>query len=105
MQLMLLLLSGFSWLKPHLGHLEPAYRHMYLFDDQGIRHLKYGAWWVGHWGLWHSGRMHNNQHGHYALDIILDLLSHGYNGIPGSSQHIVHLLFLVLHCLPSTLTC
>ena len=30
------LLLGFGRLRPWLGHLEPARRHMYLLDDQGI---------------------------------------------------------------------
>ena len=28
-----------------------------------------------------------------------------YNSIPGSHQHIVYCLFLILHCLPSAFTC
>ena len=30
------LLLGFSWLRPQLGHLEPAHRHTHLLDDEGI---------------------------------------------------------------------
>ena len=33
--LMSWLLLGFGWLRPRLGHLEPARRHTYLLDDEG----------------------------------------------------------------------
>ena len=41
---------------------------------------------------------------HQLLDIVLNLLSYRYNGIPGSCQHIVYQLFLILHYLPGALT-
>ena len=34
-----------------LGCLEPAHRHMYLLDDQGIGRPRQGAQRVGYWGL------------------------------------------------------
>ena len=59
-----LLLLGFGQLRPRLGHLEPAHRHTYLLDDQGIRRLKQGTQWqIGYWGLWHSGWRHDDRHG------------------------------------------
>ena len=33
------LLLGFGRLRPQLGHLEPACRHTYLLDDEGIGRL------------------------------------------------------------------
>ena len=50
-----LLLLGFGQLRPQLGRLEPARRHTYLLDDQGIRCLGQGDQWVGFWVLQCSG--------------------------------------------------
>ena len=84
------LLLSFGWLRPWLGCLEPACRHTYLLDDQGIGCPKQGAWRVGYWGLWHGGWRCDNQHGHYMQDVVLDLLSYLHYGVLGSCQHIVH---------------
>ena len=100
-----LLLLGFSWFRPWLGCLEPARRHIYLLDDQGIRRPKLDAWQVGYWGLQHGGWWRDDRRGHYIQDIVLNLLCYGHYGTLGSCWHIVHQLLLILHCLPSALTC
>ena len=52
------LLLGFSRLRPWLGHLEPARRHTYLLDDQGVGRLWQDAQRIGFWGLWCGGWQH-----------------------------------------------
>ena len=101
--LMSWLLLGFGWLRPQLGHLEPARRHTYLLDDQGIGCPGQGAQRVGFWGLRHGGWWRDDWCGHHMQDVVLDLLCYGHYGILGSCWHIVHQLFFVFHCLPSTL--
>ena len=36
-------------------------------------------------------------------DVVLNLLSHGHDGVAGSHRHVVHRLLLIFHCLPSSL--
>ena len=100
--LMSWLLLGFGWLRPQLGHLEPACRHAYLLDDEGIGRLLQDAWRIGFWGLWHGGWWRDNRCSHYTQDVVLNLLRHGHYGIAGSFQHIVHQLLLIFHRLPGS---
>ena len=69
------LLLGFSRLRPWLGRLEPAHRHTYLLDDEGIGRLWQDAQRIGFWGLQHrdGGVMTGS---HHTQDIVLDLLCH-----------------------------
>ena len=99
-----LLLLGFGQLRPWLGCLEPAHRHTYLLDDQGIGRPRWGTWRVGYWGIQCGGWWRDDQHSHHTQDIVLNLFHYGYNGISGNCQHIVHRLLFILHCLPGTLT-
>ena len=72
--LMSLLLLGFGRLKPQLGRLEPARRHMYLLADQGIGHPRQSTWWIGYWSLRHGGWWHDDWCSHYMQDVVFDLL-------------------------------
>ena len=101
--LMSWLLLGFGWLRPQLGHLEPAQRHTYLLDDQGVERPRQDAWRIGYWGLRRGGWWRDDQHGRYMQDVVLDLFPYGHYGISGSCRHIVHQLLLILHYLPSAL--
>ena len=81
---MLLLGLSFGRLGLLLCRLELTHRHKYLFDDEGIRYPKQGAWQVGHWSLWCVRLLCNDWFSHYTQDIIFDLFGYGYDGIPGS---------------------
>ena len=54
---MSLLCLGAGRLRPRIGRLEPTRRHTYLLYDEGVRHSKQGAQWVGCWGLADGGVM------------------------------------------------
>ena len=90
MWLVLLLSSGFSKLGPWLCSLELAHRHIDLLDDEGIGHLKQGAWKVGYWVLQHGGAQCNDRCSHHVQIIILKLFGYRYNGILGNYWHISH---------------
>ena len=96
------LLLGFGQLRPWLGHLEPAHRHLYLLDEKGIGCLWQDAWRIGFWGLCCGGWWHDDWRSHHTQDIVLDLLCHGHYGVVGSRWHIVHQLLFIFHCLPSS---
>ena len=107
MQMMSWLLLGFGQLRPWLGHLELARRHMYLLYDEGIRRSKQGAWWVGLLGIWRGRWWYDDQ----CMVITRKILSSTFLAMDTTAlwaaigQHIVHQLLFILHCLPSTLAC
>ena len=98
------LLLGFGRLRPWLGRLEPAHRHMYLLDDQGVRCLGQDTRQIGFWDFWCGEWWCDDWCSHHMQDVIPELFGYGHYCISSGFQHIVHQLFFVFHCLPGTLT-
>ena len=96
------LLQSFGWYRPSLARLEPAHRHTYQLDDQGVGRLGQDTWRVGFSGLRHGGWWHDDWRSYFTQSFVLKLLCHGHYSVAGSCQHIVHQFLLILHCFPGT---
>ena len=101
--LMSWLLLGFGQLRAWLGRLEPPRRHTYLLYYKGIGRLRQDAQRIGFWGIRRGGWRREDRRSHHTQNIVLNLLSHGDDGIAGSRRRVVHRLLLIFHRLPGSL--
>ena len=99
-----LLSLDFGGLRPQLGSLELAHRHIYLLDDKGIGHPKQGM----HSRL-AAGVCSADCSAMTSAVIMYRALSSTFLALDtmmafwAAVRHIVYLLFLILHYLPSAL--